>query len=64
MRIDGDQRLRPKAPAGVDFVDLVSDILGADLGEGASKARVVRNECAIQIKNIHDRYHSPEVRAL
>src|SRR5271166_4236861 len=51
MRVDGDQRLRPKAPARVDFVDLVADILGADLGERAREARVIRNECAIQIKD-------------
>ncbi len=58
MRVDGDQRLGPKAPARVDCVNLVSDIPGADLGERASEARVVRNECAIQIKDIHDGYHS------
>ena len=56
MRIDGDQRFRPKAPARIDRIDLISDILGADLGERASEARVVRNECAIQIKDIHDGY--------
>ena len=54
MRIDGDQRFGPKAPARVDSVNLISDVLGADLGERASEARVVVNECAIQIKNIHD----------
>lgn len=53
MRVDGDQRLGPKASGRVDFVHLVSDILGADLGERASEAHVVRNECAIQIKDIH-----------
>ena len=58
MRIDGDQRLGPKAPARVDCVNLVSDILGADLGERASKALVVRDERAIQIKDIHDGYCS------
>ena len=59
MRIDGDQRLGPKAPARVDCVNLVSDILGADLGERASEARVVRNECAIQIKDIHEAIAPP-----
>ena len=54
MRIDGDQRLGPKALARIDFVDLFSDVLGANLCEGASEALVVRYECAIQIKNIHD----------
>jgi len=49
MRLDGNQRLGPKAPTGVNFVDLITNILGADLGEGAGKARVVRNERAIQI---------------
>jgi hypothetical protein len=39
-------------------VDLVSDILGADLGERASEARVVPNECAIQMEDIHDGYRS------
>ena len=58
MRINGDQRLGPKAPARVNCVNLVSDILGADLGERASEARVIRNERAIQIKDIHDGYRS------
>src|SRR6516162_10053841 len=62
MRIDGDQRLRPEAPARVDRVDLVSDIRRADLGERARKARVVLNECAIQVKNIHDDYCSSASR--
>ena len=64
MRVDGDQRLRPKALACVNFIDLISDILGADLRERASEARVVHNERAIEIKDIHDRYHSSKVRAL
>ena len=63
MRIDRDQRLRPKAPARLDCVDLVSDILGADLSERANEARVIRNECAIQIKEIHDGYCSFKARA-
>jgi len=63
MRIDRDQRRRPKPPARVDSVNLVSDILGANLRERASEARVVRNECAIQIKDIHDGYYSFESRA-
>ena len=54
MRIDGDQRLGPKAPARVDCVNLISDILGADLGERASKARVISYKRSIQIKDIHD----------
>ena len=54
MGIDCDQRLGPKASARVNCVNLISDILGADLSERPSKARVVRNECAIQIKDIHD----------
>jgi len=54
MRINRDQRLRPKAPARVNRVDLLSDIRRPDLGKRAGKARVVRNERAIQIKYIHD----------
>jgi hypothetical protein len=46
------------ASVRVDRVDLVSNILGADLSERASKARVVRYERAIQIKNIHGGYYS------
>jgi hypothetical protein len=63
MRIDSDQRLRPKAPARVDFVDLISDILGADLGERTSKVCIVRNKCAIQIKDIHGVYRSSKAQA-
>ena len=63
MRVDGDQRLGPKAPACVDRVNLVSDILAADLGERASEARVIRDERAIQIKDIHDSYCSSRARA-
>ena len=59
MRIDGDQRLRPKAPAHIDRIDLISDIRVADLGERAGKARVVRNERTIQIEDIHDSCCSP-----
>ena len=58
MRINRDQRLRPKAPARVNRINLVSDVLGADLRERTSKARVVRNERAIQIKDIHEGYCS------
>jgi len=63
MRIDGDQRLGPKAPARIDCVNLFPDILGADLGERASETRVIRDECAIQIKDIHDGYCSSKARA-
>jgi hypothetical protein len=41
---------------------LISDIPGADLGERASEVRVVRNERAIQIKDIHDGYRSSKAR--
>jgi hypothetical protein len=53
VRVDRDQRLRPKAPPRVNRVDLLADILGANLRERAGKARVIRNERAIQIKHIH-----------
>jgi hypothetical protein len=62
MWVDGDQRLRPKSPALVDCIDLIADILGADLGERASEACVVGNEYAIQIKDIHDDYRSSRAR--
>ena len=47
MWIDGDQRLGPKASAAIDCINLISEVLGADLGVGASEARVVRNKRAI-----------------
>ena len=56
MRIGGDQGLGPKAPARVDSVNLVPDILCADLGERASKALVVRDERAIQVKDMRRKY--------
>jgi len=59
MRIEGDQRLGPKAPARIDCINLISDILGTDLRERAGEARVVRNERTIQIKNIHEVFAPP-----
>jgi hypothetical protein len=37
MRVDADQRLGPKALARIDFVNLISDIRGADLSKRASE---------------------------
>jgi len=63
MRIDCNQRLGPKALARVNCINLIPNIRGADLGERTSEARVVLNERAIQIKDIHDDDPSGEVRA-
>jgi hypothetical protein len=49
MRIDGDRQLGKKSPARVDSVNLVPDILCADLSEGVSKVLVVSDERAINV---------------
>jgi hypothetical protein len=56
MRIDGDQQLGKKSPARVDSVNLVPDIMCADLGERVSKVLVVSDERAIQVKVMSRKY--------
>ena len=53
VRIEADERLRPKPPGRIDRVDLIGDILSPDLREGPREARVVFYEGLIEVENVH-----------
>jgi hypothetical protein len=52
VRIEADERLRPKPPGRVDRVDLTGDIQSPDLREGPREARIVFYEGLIEVEDV------------